>query len=329
MKKENHFINCLLTAMRFTFIAKKPLRGLILALLLVPTLSFAQGVAINTDDSEADPSAILDVKSSDKGFLLPLMTQTEIEAISNPANGLMVFSTTDDKFYVYIQSESTWKDFAFTPPPHPPWACGDPLTDDRDGQSYNTVQIGTQCWMAENLNIGTMISGSSNQTDNGTIEKYCYSNNTTNCDTYGGLYQWDEMMEYNTAPGSQGVCPIGWQLPTDDEYKTVEMQLGMTQTQADQEGYRGADEGGKLKESGTSHWNSPNIGATNSSTFTALPAGMASGSFQTLGVLAWFWTSNEAGSGAFMRALRHDMSQVYRAWGSTKITGYSVRCIKD
>ncbi len=72
-----------------------------------------------------------------------------------------------------------------------PWVCGDPLIDARDAHSYTTVKIGTQCWMAENLNIGTMVNGSSDQLNNSTIEKYCYSNNTAYCDVYGGLYQWN------------------------------------------------------------------------------------------------------------------------------------------
>jgi hypothetical protein len=66
------------------------------------------------------------------------------------------------------------------------------------GQIYNTVAIGYQCWLKENLNIGTRINGSQNQTDNGIIEKYCYDDNESNCDEYGGLYQWDEMMQYTT-----------------------------------------------------------------------------------------------------------------------------------
>ncbi len=76
-----------------------------------------------------------------------------------------------------------------------------------DGQIYNTVQIGYQCWMAENLNIGTMIPGTSNMANNGVIEKYCYNNTTANCNTYGGLYQWNEMMAYTTQQGTSRHLP--------------------------------------------------------------------------------------------------------------------------
>ena len=87
--------------------------------------------------------------------------------------------------------------------------CGDILVDERDDQIYNTVQIGSQCWMAENLNVGTMISGLDAMYNNGVIEKYCYNNDPLNCNIYGGLYQWNEMMHYSTQQGIQGICPAG------------------------------------------------------------------------------------------------------------------------
>ncbi|MFK5855085.1 MAG: FISUMP domain-containing protein [Bacteroidota bacterium] len=300
----------------------------IVAILLLPTVISAQEVAMNEDGSNPAQSAILDISSTDKGFLMPRMTSDEIASIDSPANGLIVYSTTDEKFYAYVLSEDIWKEIAYGAPPA--WACGDALVDSRDSQSYTTVQIGTQCWMAENLNVGTRIDGSGNQTDNNTIEKYCYDDNTSNCDTYGGLYQWDEMMQYVTTESTQGICPTGWYLPSDTEWKTTEMFLGMSQAQADQTGYRGTDEGGKLKEAGTSHWNSPNSGATNSSGFTVLPAGMSSlGPFQNLGTIAELWVSNEAGTFAYMRALSNVETKIYRAWGTIKSAGYSVRCLRD
>ncbi len=112
----------------------------------------------------------------------------------------------------------------------PTWSCGDTLNDTRDGQNYNTVQIGDQCWMAENLNVGTMIDGSDDQTQQTpeVIEKYCYDNNTANCDTYGGLYQWNEMMHYTTQEGAQGICPAGWHVPTDGEWCTLTQVVDAT-----------------------------------------------------------------------------------------------------
>jgi len=131
--------------------------------------------------------------------------------------------------------------------------CGDILTDERDGKEYATVLIGEQCWMAENLNVGTMLTqnGSNHQTDNATIEKYCYNNNEAECDEYGGLYQWHEMMQYQTEESSQGICPDGWHLPSDVEFMQMEMHLGMSEEDANDTGAeRGTDEGIQLQVDG-------------------------------------------------------------------------------
>jgi len=210
-----------------------------------------------------------------------------------------------------------------------PWSCGDPFTDSRDSQTYTSVEIGTQCWMAESLNIGTMISGSSSQSNNSTIEKYCYSNSTANCDEYGGLYQWNEMMQYSTTPGTQCICPDGWHLPTDAEWCALEQEVDPTIT-CSSTGWRGVDGGGKLKEAGTTHWLSPNTGATNSSGFTALPGGYrdTNGSFLNLTYHANFWSSSENGSNAWYRNLYYNNAQVYR-YSYDKSSGFSVRCLRD
>ncbi len=113
-----------------------------------------------------------------------------------------------------------------------------------------------------------MIPGTTEMTNNSIIEKYCYDNNTANCDAYGGLYQWNEMMEYSTTPGVRGVCPAGWHLPTDAECTILTNFLGGESIA-----------GGKMKatgtiEAGTGLWHDPNIGATNEYGFTALPGGL-------------------------------------------------------
>ncbi len=79
-------------------------------------------------------------------------------------------------------------------------------------------------------------------TNNSSIEKYCYNDVPANCETYGGLYQWDEIMQYTTTPGVQGICPSGWHLPTGEEWKQMEMALGMSQSEADLYNWRGTDE---------------------------------------------------------------------------------------
>jgi len=174
--------------------------------------------------------------------------------------------------------------------------------------------------MAENLNIGTMINGTEEMTDNSVIEKYCYDNNLANCETYGGLYQWHEMMEYSTTPGLQGICPSGWHLPTDGEWTTLTDFLGGASVA-----------GGKMKEAGTTHWNSPNTGATNESGFTALPAGYRStlGYFSRLGNDACFWSSSEDYTNdAWYWGLLYDDDDVY-CYSHGKSYGFSSRCLQD
>jgi len=295
---------------------------------VVLTLDEEGGVGVGT--TAPDASAKLDVSSTTKGFLPPRMTREQITYINNPASGLLVFNVDNNRYYFYGGAGS-WKEVALGTGTIAPFVCGSSFTDSRDMQSYTTVQIGTQCWMSENLNIGTMINGNLSQINNSTIEKYCYSNNTGNCNTYGGLYQWNEMMQYVTTEGVQGICPTGWHLPTDDEWKTLEMYLGMTQVEADADAWRGTNEGDKLKESGTVHWQFPNMGATNSSGFTALPGGMrgSSGSFIYLSSNGFWWSSTESsGTDAWYRILKYDKGQVGR-YHYYKTYGRSVRCLKD
>ncbi len=305
------------------------------AMFLVIIAGFSQ-VAINKDGSSPDASAILDVKSTDKGVLVPRMILSESESISNPANGLIVFNNTDNKFYAFVSVDNEWKEILYgTGTITPTWSCGDALVDVRDSQSYTTIQIGTQCWMAENLNIGTMInstSGGTNsdgeQTNNSIIEKYCYDNNTTNCDTYGGLYQWDEMMQYVSTEGTQGICPTGWHLPTDAEWCTLENYVDAGTVSCSATGWRGTDAGGNLKETGITHWSSPNTGATNSSGFTVLPGGYTfpNGSFENLTNYAYFWSSSVSGPSAWSRGLDYNLAQVYRH-DNNQAYGWGVRCV--
>ncbi len=188
------------------------------------------------------------------------------------------------------------------------------------GQTYNTIQIGTQCWFKENLNIGTRINGSQNQSDNSIIEKYCDSDLESNCDVYGGLYQWNEMMQYSTTPGVQGICPTGWHLPMDAEWTTLTNYLGGESVA-----------GGKMKETGTAHWLPPNTGATNSSGFTALPGGnrAVGGWFGALTYYAYFWSSSQYdATNAWLRTLSYNTASADRC-SYNKANGFSARCVRD
>jgi len=193
------------------------------------------------------------------------------------------------------------------------------------GQTYNTLLAGTQCWLRENLNSGVRIDGTQEQTDNGIIEKYCYDNNINNCNIYGGLYQWYEIMQYDFTPGIQGICPKNWHLPTKDEWDTLITFLG------------GLIAGGKMKtpgtiEGGTGLWIEPNIGATNESGFSALPAGhryRVDGLSYGLGANCEWWSSSESYLGfAWMHYIYNDHETI-QYWGWFMNEGLSVRCVYD
>jgi uncharacterized protein (TIGR02145 family) len=192
------------------------------------------------------------------------------------------------------------------------------ITDARDGKVYSTVKIGEQWWMSENLNYGSRIDGNVSQTDNAAVEKYCYDNLETNCDTLGALYQWNEMMNYSADAMHKGVChgicPAGWHIPTDEEWKKLEMYLGMSQAEADLTGFRGTDEGTQLKTGGSSGFNA------------ALDGYMTtSNNFIRYGTGNCFWTSTDL----YARYLLNSSSQVYRWDAPLKSYGLSVRCVID
>lgn len=282
-------------------------------------------VGINSDGSSPDNSAGLDVKFTDKGFLTPRMTSIQRNAISNPVVGLLIYCSDCQELQIYNGVD--WMGITT----RPLFNCGNLLYDARDKESYATVQIGSQCWMAENLNIGTMIEGADNQTNNDTIEKYCYENDTDNCDIYGGLYQWDEMMKYSSAGGAQGLCPNGFHIPTDAEWMILEEEVeSSSSVDWNTIGFRGTDVGGNLKETTYTNWSSPNTGATNSSGFSALPGGIRSSSvsYSMQFYNTSFWTSSDNGSTALLRVFYYNFSLSGRD-DSDKILGISVRCVKD
>jgi len=297
------------------------------AFLVLLSLSLSAQVAVSTDGSNAHPSAMLEVKSTEKGFLLPRMTQAERNLITSPAAGLVVWCTncgTNGEMQLF--NGTAWTNMTGGTAAIP-WVCGAGFTDSRDGKTYSTVLIGTQCWMAQNLNVGTRINGNVNQSSNSTIEKYCYADNESNCTTYGGLYQWDEMMQYSTTPGIQGICPEGWHLPTDAEWCTLTQFIDPT-VNCNTTGGSGTDVGTKMKS--TTGWLSGGNG-TNNSGFTALPGGSRgiSGDFYMLGNNAFFWSSTEFNTNsAWYRELNYYDPNV-RRFNTNKALGIGVRCLQD
>jgi uncharacterized protein (TIGR02145 family) len=206
---------------------------------------------------------------------------------------------------VYLCSGSKTK--SITVQPNAIFSCGNTLTDIRDNKTYPTVQIGTQCWMAANLNRGSQITSSQVQFDNCVDEKYCFGNDAAKCSKYGGLYQWDEMMRYDDTPAGQGLCPPGWHIPTDNDW-TVLCNF-----------YNGNGFAGKPLQD------------TIVSGFRALTGGVfylnSSWSFADFAVL--FWTSTPWGPA---KAISHGLN-IYdfsvSLYPSSRINAFPIRCLKD
>ncbi len=227
---------------------------------------------------------------------------------------------------IELTGESAWMDSISRQ-----YVFCDPLTDSRDGKQYLAVRIGDQCWMAENLNVGIRIDGTTEQSDNGTIEKYCYNDEETNCTAYGGLYSWSELMQHSTYPGSQGICPKGWHVPSDEEYKilegTVDSLYAVGDPQWDLTGWRGSNAGRRLRA--TAGWSDSGNG-TDTFGFHALPAGrlVEGDSFNGRDSSAYFWAFSSIGSeSSYSRHLGSGSPQIGRntlAAGN----GLSLRCIK-
>lgn len=204
---------------------------------------------------------------------------------------------------------------------------------DIDGNVYHSVKIGDQCWMIENLKVTHYRNGDPipNLTDNGewyntSSGAYCdFNNDGGHVEVYGRLYNFYAIQD------SGNIAPEGWHIPTDAEWKQMETYLGMSQGDADATGWRGTDEGGKLKEAGTEHWNAPNTGATNETGFTALPGGyrVNNGAFLNMGIYAYFWSATESGDyAAWGRILSSGVAGVYH-YSDSKSAGFSLRCVKD
>lgn len=211
--------------------------------------------------------------------------------------------------------------------------CG--TVTDYDGNVYQTVTIGTQVWMTENLKVTHYRNGDPivNVTEDTvwwwlTTGAYCnYDNDEGHVAVYGRLYNWYAVGD------SRGLAPEGWHVPSDEEWKQLEMSLGMSQADADYYDFRGTDECGKLKEIGITHWNIPNEGATNESGFSAIPSGIRNleSTFLNMGNNVFYWLATEHKSiddKAYDRILYYDRSDIRRTT-NMKLFGFSVRCIKD
>jgi uncharacterized protein (TIGR02145 family) len=185
--------------------------------------------------------------------------------------------------------------------------CDNLMTDIRDSKQYPTVKLGTQCWMAANLNYGTLIASSQMQRDNCIFEKYCFNDNLANCTSYGGLYQWDELMQYDNAAAEQGFCPPSWHVPTENEWT---MLFGFYISN----GFAGAP----LKYTGYSGFNAFLSGTRFNN---------VNWNFSNFAVM--FWSSTKEGND---KAWAHGMNTFNPSvsyYPSSRTHDFNLRCIKD
>ena len=194
------------------------------------------------------------------------------------------------------------------------YPCPGIPTIEYDGKTYNTIQIGNQCWLKENLDVGIRVSGILNPENNGIIEKYCYKDDSTYCDTYGGLYQWNEAMQYTNMEGEQGICPQGWHIPTIAEFETLRTDFDF--------------DGNALKAIGQGTGDGA---GTNTSGFSALLAGwrIRWSGFYALGIYTGYWSSTEGFSGSALCMTLENSDSITTVGYSETQNGNSIRCLKD
>ena len=231
--------------------------------------------------------------NSTTGVLTPSTTGIGLKTITYSYTNVSLCSASKNKT-ILVQST-------------PSFTCGNNLTDIRDNMVYPTVQIGSQCWMAANLNYGTIVNSPQLQYDNCVSEKYCYNNLNSNCSSYGGLYRWDELMQYDDTPSNQGLCPPGWHIPTEGEWTTLFNF------------YSGSAFAGKpLQDSIITG-------------FRALTSGVfyLSTSWNFTGFATLFWSSTAWGA---TKALSHGMNTYNYSvslYPSSRANSFPVRCLKD
>jgi len=196
------------------------------------------------------------------------------------------------------------------------------------GEEYPTVLIENRCWMAKNLNIGIKIIDTLQMTDNGVIEKYCYEADTTNCKIYGGLYLWDEAMQYKSEEGTRGICPEGWHIPTNREFVDLFLYVD--------------NDHGFLIDNQDSLWKDKGYSENfNLTGFSALPGGDSFLTYDNegnrknryLGLKEFtvFWCSkewNDYSAVSFSIELPNDILD-HGIYFSKHFIGCSIRCIKD
>jgi uncharacterized protein (TIGR02145 family) len=219
------------------------------------------------------------------------------------------------------------------------WSCGEELV--YGGKNYKTIKIGEQCWFQEDLNVEGSVNAKCN------IEKKCYNNSEAMCKKYGAFYNYENISCGEDKEGIQGICPLGWRIPTDEDWKTLEMEAGMREEQRNLYGLRGVNEASKL--SGEYELWQEGVLKNNNvfgvSNFNILPAGLQSffkvNSFLKLGETNIFWSSTKANEGLlkvedcnswetayFVREINYNSTQIKR-YCLSKNSAAHLRCMRD
>jgi len=291
-------------------------------LFLTFEFSTAQNVGIGTNTPNA--SAQLDVTSTSRGLLPPRMTCAQRNAIVNPAAGLIIYCTDCASGEMQCYNGTNWMNM---------------IIGIGSNAVTNLPSITTSCgqtWTTQNLSVSRYRNGDlipevidATQWSNLTTGAWCWYNNdsATYAATYGRLYNWYAVND------PRGLAPIGWHVPTDAEWNKLVICIDPAADTVCQGGCsQSFIAGGAMKEAGTSHWASPNTGATNSSRFTGLPGGARyyNGSFSDIGLNAFWWSSAVYDtSNARSRLLFHNYAYVSRSSYCFKSSGFSVRLVRD
>lgn len=210
----------------------------------------------------------------------------------------------------------------------------DRIVDSRDGTVYKVIKIGDQLWMADNLSVTKFNDGEAipliidpEEWVEATTPAFSWYDNDKSSyrDMHSALYNW-------YAVETDRLCPTGWHVPSDDEWKELEGTLGLDSSAVHQRGIRGNAVGGQLKTDGLDYWQSPNVGATNTSGFKGMPVGhrnWQSGGFVDLGLFGTWWSRTEEDASQAWRRTLHFNDDKIRRFTSHKRDGFSVRCVSD
>jgi uncharacterized protein (TIGR02145 family) len=295
-------------------------------------LTQAQNVLISETQGSPHASSILELFSTDKGFLLPRLSVEQRDSIINPAQALIIFNTTSKCLEIFVQQWfSLWC---------PDSLCGLPIQDIQ-GNTYQTVQIGNQCWMSENLkatvfNDGTHISHITDNTQwvNLSTPAYCwFSNDSVANSGTGALYNW--YVTDSASNGGKNICPAGWRVPNDNDWYILENYIDSSINDPNSTGWRGTDGGTKLRA--TYSWAGTPGNGSDDYNFTAIATGfrfVGTGHFQSQTSSTRFWTTTPvSASNAYMRGLTSASSlngpKIFRSTTHSKKDGNSIRCIRD